>query len=120
MRPADARTEDRGAKTEGRRAKGEDRTTKTDGREEPPTFRVFEQMEHPQIVYESGKCIACGLCIRIAHREGEKLGLAFIGRGFDVRVGVPFGKSLAEALTKSALACAAACPTGALAEREAL
>jgi ferredoxin len=76
--------------------------------------RVFEQLDHPQVIYESGKCIACGLCIQIAAKEGEKVGLTFIGRGFDVRVGVPFDKPLAEALTRSALACAEACPTGAI------
>ena len=75
---------------------------------------MYERQDHPQVVYESGKCIACGLCIQIAAREGEKIGLTFIGRGFDVRVGVPFDKPLAEALTRSALACAAACPTGAI------
>ena len=80
----------------------------------PPPGRVFEQLDHPQVIYENGKCISCGLCIQIAAREGEKVGLTFIGRGFDVRVGVPFDKPLAEALTHSALACAAACPTGAI------
>jgi hypothetical protein len=38
--------------------------------------------------------------------------------GSDVRVGVAFGGSLAEALGKSAADCVAACPTGALAFRD--
>ncbi len=52
------------------------------------------------MIYEPGKCIDCGLCIQIAAAAGEPLGLTYIGRGFDVRVGVPLGHSLAEALTK--------------------
>ena len=66
------------------------------------------------VVYEPGKCISCGACVRIASQAGEQLGLSFIGRGFDVRVGVPFNGRLAEALRKTAAACAAACPTAAL------
>ena len=42
-----------------------------------------------------------------------------IGRGFDVAVAVPFGKSLAEGLSMVARRCAEACPTGALALRTA-
>ncbi|MBN1127251.1 MAG: (2Fe-2S)-binding protein [Sedimentisphaerales bacterium] len=73
-----------------------------------------QQSEHPEIVYESGKCIDCGLCIQIAAQYGEPLGVAFIGRGFDVRVAVPFDQSLTDGLAAAARACAAACPTGAL------
>ncbi len=70
------------------------------------------------VIYEPGKCIDCGLCVEITAQAGESLGLAFIGRGFDVRVGVPFNRSLAEALQKTAAEVVAACPTGALALRE--
>lgn len=78
--------------------------------------RAFVQhTQHPDIVYEPGKCIDCGICIQIASSMGEKLGLAFVGRGFDVRVAVPFGESLAEGLKVAAASCVKACPTGALA-----
>jgi len=81
--------------------------------------RSFEQNnDHPQIVYESGKCIACGLCIQIAGGMGERLGLTFVGRGFNVRVQPPLDASMRQALTASALACVKACPTGALAMKD--
>ena len=72
-------------------------------------------VQHPDVIYEPGKCIDCGLCIKIAAKAGEQLGLTFIGRGFDVRVAVPFDRSMAEALTHTAGQCVNACPTGALA-----
>jgi len=76
---------------------------------------VFRQeLEHSRVIYEPGRCIDCGLCIQIASRAGEPLGLTFVGRGFDVRVGVPFNRSLEEALGKVAAQCVAACPTAAL------
>jgi len=77
-----------------------------------PVFRQYTQ--HPSVIYEPGKCIDCGLCIRIATAAGEPLGLTFVGRGFDVRVGVPFNRSLEEGLGKVAAQCVAACPTAAL------
>ena len=81
--------------------------------------RLFvQQAQHPKIIYESGKCIDCGLCVQIAAKAGEELGLTFIGRGFDVRVAVPFDRSIADGLKQSAAKCVAACPTGALAFKE--
>ncbi|MEN6305545.1 MAG: 2Fe-2S iron-sulfur cluster-binding protein [Armatimonadia bacterium] len=77
--------------------------------------RKFELNEtHPLIVYEPGKCIACGLCVQIAERYREPLGLTFIGRGFTVRPGVPWDETLAEGLQRAARECAEACPTAAL------
>jgi len=71
-------------------------------------------VERGQVIYEPGKCINCGLCIQIAAQSQESLGLSFVGRGFDVRIGVPFNRSLDEALGRVAAACVAACPTAAL------
>ena len=71
--------------------------------------------QHAEVMYEPGKCIACGLCIQIAAAAREPLGLSFIGRGFSVRVGVPFDEDLSAALTTVARRCVEACPTGALA-----
>ncbi|MCX5683655.1 MAG: FAD-dependent oxidoreductase [Planctomycetota bacterium] len=82
------------------------------------TRRPFEQdAQHSGVVYEPGKCISCGLCIQIAARAKEPLGLTFIGRGFSVRVGAPFSTTIAEGLKKVAAECVAACPTGALAHK---
>jgi len=81
--------------------------------------RLFVQKsQHPDVIYEAGKCIDCGLCIQIAAKAGEKLGLTFVGRGFDVRVAVPFDRSIAQAIKHSADQCVKACPTGALAFRK--
>jgi NADPH-dependent glutamate synthase beta subunit-like oxidoreductase/ferredoxin len=78
--------------------------------------RLFsQQTQHAEIIYEPGKCIDCGLCIQVAKQAGEELGLTFVGRGFDVRVAVPFERSIADGLKQSAAKCVTACPTGALA-----
>ncbi len=78
--------------------------------------REFIQYAQPSgVVYEPGKCIDCALCVQIAAESKDNLGLAFVGRGFDVRVGVPFGGTMEEALGHLAAKCVAACPTGAIA-----
>ena len=78
--------------------------------------RLFERdATHPEIVYEPGKCIACGLCARIAAEGQENIGMSFAQRGFAARMSVPFGRAVADALTHAATRCVEACPTGALA-----
>lgn len=72
------------------------------------------ETSHPAVRYEPGKCISCGLCVQIAGRAAEPLGLAYVGRGFSVRIAVPWNQSLAAGLQTTARACAEACPTGAL------
>jgi ferredoxin len=68
------------------------------------------------VVYEPGKCVKCGLCVRITKKEGERFGFTFVGRGFEVRAGVSLGKSLEEGLEKTAGKVISACPTGALSD----
>jgi len=73
---------------------------------------------HPEIVFEEGKCIKCGLCVQVAAEYKESLGLTFIGRGFNVKIAVPFNEVLREGLKLAARACVAACPTRALSPKK--
>jgi ferredoxin len=77
-----------------------------------------KNIQHDFVVYEPGKCVKCGLCVQITKRAGEKLGLTFVNRGFDVRVETPFGEPLSEALKDTAGKCITSCPTGALSWRD--
>ena len=76
---------------------------------------VVRNYTHPHVIYEPGKCIKCGLCVKITQARGEAFGLTFIGRGFDVQVGVPFNETLASGLTDTAQEVVSVCPTGAIA-----
>lgn len=69
---------------------------------------------HQTIVYEPEKCIKCGICVRLTEKYGEPFGFTYIGRGFDVEIGVPFNESIDQGLKRVAERVAEACPTGAL------
>jgi len=76
-----------------------------------------KHIQHHEIIYEPSKCIKCGICVRITEKYKDEFGLTFIGRGFEVVVGVPFGESTAVGLKSAALEVADACPTGALSRK---
>jgi NADPH-dependent glutamate synthase beta subunit-like oxidoreductase/ferredoxin len=77
--------------------------------------RRFEQHRQAgDVIFEPGKCIVCGICVHISQQASEPLGLTFIGRGFDVRVGAPLNHTVSEGLQKVAAECVEQCPTGAL------
>jgi len=79
---------------------------------ERKTIKKYDQ--HDTVIYEPEKCIRCNLCVDITVKNRELTGLASVGRGFNVQVDVPFGESMKNALTKTAIKCAGACPTGAI------
>jgi NADPH-dependent glutamate synthase beta subunit-like oxidoreductase/ferredoxin len=79
---------------------------------------VMKDFTHEKIVFESEKCIKCGLCIEIAEQNQEQTGMTNIGRGFTGKVAIPFQQEVKKALQKVAVQCAQACPTGAIAMKE--
>ncbi len=76
-----------------------------------------KQVQHKEVIYEPSKCIKCGICVRLTEKHQEDFGFAFIGRGFEVVVGIPFNESTAAGLKKVALEVADACPTGAISRK---
>ncbi len=81
----------------------------------PTRKSLTRNIQHDLVIYEPEKCIKCGLCVEITKKEGERIGLTYIGRGFDVHIGIPFRESMQDALYNKARECVEACPTGALA-----
>ena len=74
-------------------------------------------VRHELVNFEPGKCIKCNICVEITKKAGERFGFTFAGRGFDVRLTVPFNESLENGLKKAAKECVESCPTAALAWR---
>lgn len=73
---------------------------------------------HGYVIYEPQKCIKCGICVRLTDKYTEKFGFTYIGRGFDVEIGVPFNEALEQGLTATAEKVARSCPTGAISLKE--
>lgn len=80
-----------------------------------PVKKVFE---HGRALYEPAKCVKCGICVRITAQHQETYGLTFVGRGFDIEIGMPFDEEMQQGLDNIAEEVIRACPTGALAFNE--
>jgi len=72
---------------------------------------------HCFIEREEGKCILCGLCVRVCEEITGAAALGFAGRGFDTIATPAFRVPLKESGCLSCGLCVDACPTGALRER---
>lgn len=66
------------------------------------------------ILYDRGKCILCGLCVRACHEQARQDLLGFAGRGFGVSVLAVPARPEQDAACQSCLRCVQLCPTGAL------
>ncbi|MDR3304807.1 MAG: FAD-dependent oxidoreductase [Clostridiales Family XIII bacterium] len=72
---------------------------------------------HPFIIREEGKCILCGLCVRVCDEVMGVGALGLVGRGFDAAVKPALLHPLADTGCISCGQCVSVCPTGALRER---
>jgi len=71
------------------------------------------------IVYDPGKCIRCGRCIRICEEVQMDSALTFSNRAGDVAVTTAFDMPLNDSTCELCGQCISTCPTGALYERQA-
>lgn len=73
------------------------------------TERKLEAIERDQ-----GKCILCGLCMRVCEEVAGEGILGLVGRGFSTVIKPEFNDPRAIAVCRDCLKCVKACPTGAL------
>ncbi len=74
----------------------------------------FQRINISDAVFEQGKCIRCGICVRICEKEDIRYGFTFYRRGFDIRLEIPFKNYDDPGLKNIIKKCVKNCPTGAL------
>jgi predicted molibdopterin-dependent oxidoreductase YjgC len=66
------------------------------------------------LIFESAKCIKCGLCVRVCEDRNDEPALCFINRGFISIISEPLTSEYEDILATQAEKCIEICPTGAL------
>lgn len=64
------------------------------------------------VIFEPGKCIACGRCVALTANHGAAQ--TYLHRGFDMRIAPTFDATFADAIAPRAAEVIAACPTAAI------
>lgn len=72
---------------------------------------------HPFMVRDMGKCILCGLCVRVCEEITGASTLGLVDRGFATVIAPEMGVAWKDSDCISCGECVALCPTGALSER---